>query len=72
MSSDKKATDDSWDSWYGFPMGDYGYTEQPVSEEPKQTGRGCVCRQDSLTREEDRAPIHHSYWCPVSKLVASK
>lgn len=74
MSTSKKATDDSWDSWYGFPVGDYGYAEQPVSSTPseqesKQTGRGCICGQDSVTRVEDRTPNFHSPRCPVSKLT---
>lgn len=67
--SEKKDSSYELDGWWGFDntsYGDYGHDVQPASEVTKPS-RGCICGQDSVSREEDRADLFHSRWCPVYK-----
>lgn len=71
-SSGQDKKDDSLATGYwGWEMGSYGdYGHDTIKQDaaeppaPKRPGRGCTCGQDSVEREEDRAPQFHSNWCP--------
>lgn len=76
-SSGQDKKDDSLVAGYwGWEMGSYGdYGHEVLKEEPaapqpispKRPSRGCICGQDSVEREEDRAPQFHSKWCPLAR-----